>query len=236
VSLVRDLRADPPLLHGGGECWALAWDALEWLESTLRPEMTTLETGCGLSTIVFAAARTDHESITIDASEVDRVQAECRARGIDDARVSYRVAPSHDALPASERRPLDLALIDGAHGFPYPILDWWFLAPRLKVDGILLVDDAFLPPVAVLVDHLRSSSAWEWQEVFGDRTVVLRKRSDELPSFEWTKEKLGTGASFRHAPRRRRALASAVHRAAGTRLGQQGMRLGGPLLRRVRFR
>jgi hypothetical protein len=235
-SLIREFRADPPLLHGGGQCWGLAWDALEWLERHLRAEMSTLETGCGLSTIVFAAAGTDHEVITVDEAEIERVRSECRAREIDDSRVRFRVAPSHEALPSSSPRPLDLALIDGAHGFPYPILDWWHLAPRVKVGGLLLVDDAFLPPVAVLVDHLKSSSAWERVDVFGDRTVVLRKRSDGLPSYEWTREKLGTGPSFRHASRRRRVLASAVYRAAETRLGRHGVRLGGPLLRRLRFR
>jgi hypothetical protein len=235
-SLTRDLRAAPPLLHGGGQCWGLAWGALEWLERHLAAEMSTLETGCGLSTIVFAAAGSEHEAIAVDPAEFERVRAECQARGIDHSHVRFRLGASHEALAQSESRPLDLALIDGAHGFPYPILDWWYLAPRTKVGGIVLVDDAFLPPVAVLVDHLKASSAWEPVEIFGDRTVALRKRSDELPSFEWTREKIGTGPSFRHASARRRPLASVVYHAAGTRLGREGIRLGGPLLRRARRR
>jgi hypothetical protein len=235
-SLTSELRAAPPLLHGGGQCWGLAWHALEWLERQLRPGTATLETGCGLSTIVFAAAGTDHETIAVDEGEFERVRSECAARGIDHSRVRFHLAPSHEALPLAPPTPLDVALIDGAHGFPYPILDWWYIAPRVNVGGCILVDDAFLPPVAVLVDHLRASSAWEPDGVFGDRTIVLRKRSDELPSFEWTRERIGTRTSFRHVPRRRRAFASAVHRAAGTRLGRGGVRLGAPLLRRVRRR
>ena len=34
-------------------------------------------------------------------------------------------------------------LVDGAHGsFPYPILDWWHLAVRVR--GTMLLDDAYL--------------------------------------------------------------------------------------------
>ena len=57
ATLTDRLRAAPPGIHGAGdEYWGLAWPALEWLEAELRPEMATLETGSGASTIVFAAA------------------------------------------------------------------------------------------------------------------------------------------------------------------------------------
>jgi len=42
-------------------------------------------------------------------------------------------------------------LIDGAHGFPYPILDWWYVAPHVKVGGHVLLDDAYLPAVPAIV-------------------------------------------------------------------------------------
>jgi predicted O-methyltransferase YrrM len=111
-------------LHGAGdEFWGLDWAALAWLERELEPGLGTVETGAGTSTIVFAAAGTEHEAVTPDPTEEKRIRAECDRRGISTARLSFRIGLSHEVLPTLAERPLDLVLIDGAHGFPYPTLD-----------------------------------------------------------------------------------------------------------------
>src|SRR5437763_8263315 len=145
--------------------------------------MATLETGSGSSTIVFAAAGASHEAVTPDAAEEARVRGECEQRGIDSSSVRFRIGPSHEVLPRLEPRPLDLVLVDGAHGFPYPILDWWYVAPRVRVGGVVLLDDAYMPPVAALVDALRAQPAWEVAGPIGERTVAVRKLAEGLPPF-----------------------------------------------------
>ena len=161
-ALTDQLRRDPPGLHAGGEeYWGLAWEALEWLERELRPGMATLETGSGASTLVFAAAGSDHEAVTPAADEEERFRAQAAARGIDASRVAFRIGLSHEVLPGLEQRPLDLVLVDGAHGFPYPTLDWWHVAPRVKVGGRVLLDDAYMPPVRAIVEALRADPSWE---------------------------------------------------------------------------
>jgi hypothetical protein len=122
-------------------------------------------------------------------------------------------------LPALPPRELDLVLVDGAHGFPYPILDWWFLAPRLRVGGLMLLDDAYMPPVRVVVDALRAQPGWEVAAAIGHRTVAVRKVSEELPHWDWSGEPVGGRMSFRYLPPGRRAAASATHRAFTTDLG-----------------
>jgi len=219
-SLTRDLRRAVPLLHGDGdECWGLAWPALAWLESELRSGMATLETGAGTSTLVFAAAGTEHESVTPESAEEDRVRAECARRNISSARVNFRIGPSHEVLPKLPYRPLDLVLIDGAHGFPYPLLDWWYLAPRLRVGGQMVLDDCYMPPVAVLLDFLREQASWKIEELLGRRTVVVRKLSDEAPAYVWRGESIGGKLTFRHLPAVRRARAAIEHRILESRLG-----------------
>ncbi len=220
TTLTSRLRASPPGIHGAGnEYWGLAWPALEWLEAELREGMATLETGSGASTIVFAAAGTDHVAVTPDPEEEGRVRAACRELDVSSERVSFEVGYSHDVLPRLSDRALDLALLDGAHGFPYPILDWWHLAPTLKVGGRMLLDDAYMPPVAVVLDHARSSKAWEVEHAISYRTVVLRKRADELPPFDWEGERLGGHMTFRYLPPAERVVASTRHRLFSTRAG-----------------
>ena len=218
--LTDDLRSSPPGLHGvGDEYWGLAWAALEWLEDNVSPGMATLETGSGSSTLVFAARRAEHEAITPDPAEEKRIRGECDRRGIPSGGVRFLVGPSHEVLPRWEPRPLDLVLVDGAHGFPYPILDWWYVAPHVRVGGVVLLDDAYMPPVRVLVDALREQPAWEVAAPIGHRTVAVRKVTDELPTFDWSGERLGGRMSFGYLPPARRAAASIRHRAFTTGLG-----------------
>ncbi len=122
-------------------------------------------------------------------------------------------------LAAREPRPLDLALIDGAHGFPYPVLDWWYLAPQIKIGGLVVLDDAYMPPVGMIVDFLRRSPAWEVLPAIGYRTVPVRKLADGLPPFDWEGERLGGGLSFDYLPAGQRIVASPRHRFFSSRAG-----------------
>jgi hypothetical protein len=194
---------------------------LAWLERELRAELATLETGAGASTLVFAAAGTEHEAVTPVEAERERILAECERRGISAERVTFHIGPSQEVLPVLDPRPLDLVLIDGAHGFPYPILDWWFLAPRLRVGGLLIVDDAYLPPVGLLVDFLRAQAAWEVAARPGRRTVVFRKLAEAEPGPDWSG---GGRMSFRYLPPLRRARAAIEHRVLESRPVQAVLR------------
>lgn len=219
-SLTDRLRTLPPGLHGeGSEFWGLAWPALRWLEREVKPGMRTLETGAGSSTLAFAAGGAEHVAVTPDAGEETRIRAQADRFGIDHSHVRFEVGPSHEVLPRLEPAPLDLVLVDGAHGFPYPVLDWWFAAPYLRVGGRMLLDDAYMPPVAMLVDALRGQDGWAVEGNAGYRTVVVRKTAEAIPHWDWEGERLGGRLSFRYLPPRERAVAAVRHRVFSTRAG-----------------
>ena len=230
--LTDDLRASPPGLHGAGdEYWGLAWAALAWLEENVSAGMATLETGSGSSTLVFAARGAEHEAVTPDPAEEERIRRECERRGIDSSSVRFRIGLSHEVLPRLEPRPLDLVLLDGAHGFPYPVLDWWYVAPHVRVGGLVLLDDAYMPPVRVLVDALRKQPAWEVAAAVGPRTVAVRKVAEGLPPFDWHGEPIGGRMSFRYLPPGPRLVASARQRIFSTGPGLWLVRRRRPTLR-----
>jgi hypothetical protein len=145
--------------------------------------------------------------------------------------VRFLIGPSHEVLPRWEPRPLDLVLVDGAHGFPYPVLDWWYVAPHVRVGGLVLLDDAYMPPVRVLVDALRNQPGWEVAAAIGQRTVAVRKVADELPPFDWSGERLGGRMSFRYLPPGPRLVASARQRIFSTGLGLWLVKRRRPALR-----
>ncbi len=218
-SLTESLRRVPPSLHGSRECWGLAWEALAWLEENVTAEMATLETGAGASTMVFAAAGSQHEAITPDPEEERRIRRACDERGIDHSGVTFRLGRSHEVLPALAARRLDLVLVDGAHGFPYPILDWWYLASHLTEGGRMVLDDAYLPAVAAIVDYVRKSDAWELEEPVSFRTACIRKLRHEDPPSDADALAAHGRMSFAYLPRGRRLAASARTRVFSTRAG-----------------
>jgi hypothetical protein len=233
-SLAAQFKAEPPSLHATGEvCGGLHWAALEWLERTVQPGWATIETGAGLSTLVLASRGAVHEAVTPSQDEADRIRAEAERLEISLEHVRFRIGSSHEELPRWDARPLDLALLDGAHGFPYPILDWWYIAPHLKPGGYLLLDDAYMDAVGTLVDFLRSRPAWDVQSAAGYRTLIVRKLEDELPPFDSLGEEGVGRVSFGYLPPHKRAVASVRHRMFSTRAGLavvRGVRRHAPFL------
>src|SRR4051794_10987126 len=153
--------------------------------------MATLETGAGSSTLAFAQGGADHVAVTPSPGEEERIRAQADLMGIDHSKVRFEIGPSHEVLPRLDARPLDLVLVDGAHGFPYPVLDWWFTAEQLKVGGRVLLDDAYMPPVAMLVDALREQPGWEFDGNAGYRTAIVRKTAETIPHWDWEGERIG---------------------------------------------
>ncbi|HEY5287842.1 MAG TPA: class I SAM-dependent methyltransferase [Solirubrobacteraceae bacterium] len=218
--VARKVWARAPLMHGDQQnyCFSLSLEALQWLEDHVEPSMRTLETGSGASTIVFASRGSRHTAISPRAAEHEAIRAYCNGQSIDVSNVTFVAEPSHIAL-ARESEPIDIVLLDGAHGFPYPVLDWFEIQSKLREGGMLLVDDSYIPTVNMLVRFLRHSPDWEYIGAPGGRTTVFRKVKDGLPSFfDWQAVE-SARVSFSYLPLGQRLPAFATyvitHRAPG---------------------
>jgi hypothetical protein len=179
-----------------------------------------LETGLGISTVLFAAWSSSHICVVHSTEEVRRFRDYADARGIDLGHVQFEIGSSEDVLPTLRVAPLDVVFIDGGHGFPTPIIDWYYGSRLLRASGIVVIDDIQLPAVSkFLVGFLRKDPRWE--RVGGDREkwVAYRKSPGvELPE-EWTSQ------SF---------LGRARYGSLRTRVVRSARHAGGRALRRVR--
>lgn len=175
-------------LHAGG---AAAWDAsdavLAYLERTLQSGWRTLETGAGRSTLLFAQKGCLHHAVTPSGSEIAAIQTSAEAEGVDLSAVSFHKGFSQDVLPRLEAGEFDLVFIDGGHGFPIPAVDFQFLAPRLAVGGLLLIDDVDLWTGDMIVQVLRRDAGWRFDGKLKGRTAVFRKLQPYV-AHEWTKQ------------------------------------------------
>ena len=185
--MIERLIRDNPEFHeykGVATSWSVHPETLRFLHELLQPGMTTLETGCGQTTVVFSIANTTHTCITPNEAEVSRIRAYCHQLHLPD---NFRFLPesSDVALPSGEDIPgeLDVVFIDGAHRFPLPIIDWYYTAPRLKKGGIVAVDDFTMPSVRILFDFLRMETEWKQIEI-SENTAFFEKRGDPFIDFE----------------------------------------------------
>jgi len=180
--------------------------------------------------VIFAARGAKHTAISPVADEHERIRRYCAEHGIASENVRFIAESSHTALLNGwKAEPLDIVLIDGAHSFPFPVLDWTYTAPHLKVGGMMMVDDAYQPAVNVLARYLRSDPGWQLEIVPGHRTPVFRKLTDAAMSFNWDDHALGR-VRFDYLPPRRRIAASARYRlleptALGTALPKLAQRV-----------
>jgi Methyltransferase domain len=189
---LSDLLKDPPKPHkdsdGSHIVFGLTAAALQFIYDNVNDRCTTLETGCGLSTVVFALKGSRHTVIAPAPSEFEITRTYCRDRGIPTDQILFIPEASQTALPALKLLPLDLVLIDGGHGFPAPYIDWFYTAGKLKKQGFLIVDDIGLWSCEILREFLLEQPHWELVEEYQGRTSVFRKLKDDSEWLEWTEQ------------------------------------------------
>jgi hypothetical protein len=190
---LADVLNDPPKPHqhpkdGGWMVWGLTEEALRFIYENVNSDWTTLETGCGLSTVVFALRGSRHTVIAPAPKEFEITKTYCRERNIPTGQITFVTEPSQKVLPHLETGPLDLVLIDGGHGFPTPYLDWFFTAGKLKKGGLLILDDIGLWSCQILRDFLMEQPEWEYVTEYQERTAIFRKIADGSEWLEWTEQ------------------------------------------------
>lgn len=171
-----------PLLHSTSSGvktadWALDTDTLDYLATVVTEGWTTIETGCGYSTLVLAAGGATHTAISPNGDEHAAIAEWAESHAIDLHRVTFVTAASHVGLPKLDPVTVDLLLIDGSHALPAPFVDWYLVADRLRQGGLVVVDDTQLPAPAALAKFLRGDrSRWSRETVLS-RSEIFRKLS-----------------------------------------------------------
>jgi hypothetical protein len=220
MDVVAQLLKDRPVFHLGGTArWDVLPGTLSAIQERVRDGDRTLETGCGASTVVFAAQGAHHTSISPDPSEHENVRAYCEQIGVDPSRLDFIAVSSDSVLPElCTDRVLDAAFIDGAHTFPYPAVDWHYVARALKIGGWLLLDDIPIPAVSFVFKYMQSDPSWRLEEILDERTAAFTLISE--PTLEdWTVQPFNRRPDYSFASLPDRARLSAASEVARLRTG-----------------
>lgn len=220
--IINRILAEKPAFHawpdGTAANWSVAPDVLRFLAELVIPGMNTLETGAGQTTVAFAARGAQHVCITPDRDQGHRIRDYLERLGVD-APVHFIHQSSDEALPAGHGIPdrLDLVLIDGAHRFPLPILDWYYTQARVPVGGVMVVDDYKMPSVRILYDFLAGEPEWALMRAF-EVTAFFRRVKETVEVWDWAdqtinkphldqfRRKLGNGSASQYLSGRLKRL------------------------------
>ena len=226
---LKTLLLHPPKIHEHGNQLISDWridntTCLE-LNSRLKPGLKTLETGAGLSTIIFAANGCQHTCVTPGKGQADRIQDYCRSAGIDISNVKFIIDKSSEVIHQLPRSEFDLILIDGCHGFPSIFVDLYYAAKLLKIGGTLIIDDMHIFTCQLTARFLQSDPGWN-VELKTRRVAFSVKIADTIDE-EWTSQRFVVKRSSRRPLLRAWNFCLNVSRPLRSRVGLTGNQLRG---------
>lgn len=179
------------------------WDAMApaALAGILRrgPFRSSVETGCGGSTIVLSHASDRHTAFAIEGK--DRTIAELRKHGdLLGERVTFVEGETKDTLPRYEFcGEVDLALLDGPHAYPLPQVELAYIFPWIGLGGWLVVDDIQIPSVHELFLFLRKEPSVTLEEVVVRTAFFRRTAAIDLGPDGWELQGINRRTVFRYS-------------------------------------
>jgi hypothetical protein len=188
-ALENQFTSGPREVEGaGGRSYAIGHAVLRYLADIPPSQGTSVETGCGYTTVVLANVFATHICVNPDIASNrlvrEFVERQCGATGLQHVEEN-----SDQGLPrlVADGRRVELAVIDGNHSHPFPLLDFHYVDQMLTRDGLLLVDNIEIPAVQELTEYLEFERAYRLDQLI-DNCAVYRKVSDR--QFGWQSQTL----------------------------------------------
>lgn len=177
--LLSELALLPPDWHAAG---CLEMPNIEALARHVaaRRIRHSVETGAGRTTLLLSHLSEDHTVFALDAGDSLRCTREHPL--LNAATTHFVEGPSQRTIfthPLAD--PLQLVLLDGPHGFPFPNLEYWRFYPSLEANGLLVIDDVHIPTIRQLFDFLVEDPMFRLLEVVGKTAFFERT---ETPTFD----------------------------------------------------
>ncbi len=180
--LVQSVVEIAPNLHGSGTFSKAPLRALARYAAQSGGIQCSVETGSGASTLLLSHLSGRHLAFTVDSGtgSLENVKSSPLFRSEN---VTVIEGPTQLTLPRfSFRDPIQLALIDGPHGFPFPDLDYYYIYPHIERDGVLVLDDIQIRSIHNLFEFLSADDMWHLDEVVENTSFFRRTEAPTFPT------------------------------------------------------
>ena len=168
-----------PSLHRAGKFSNTALEAIV-RHASQREVSCSAETGSGVSTLLFSHISRRHTVFALDDG-TDSIRAVQTSPFLRPDVVTFIEGPSQLTLPSHRfEHTLQLALIDGPHGYPFPDLEYYYFYEHLDENALLIVDDIHIRSISNLFEFLRADDMFDLTEVV-ESTAFFRRTS--APTF-----------------------------------------------------
>ena len=125
----------------------------------------SMETGSGKTTLLFSNISKSHKVFAIegDNGSITNVR---KSSLFNSEAVEFIEGPTQLTLPVHTfENKLQVAFIDGPHGYPFPELEYLYIYPHLDENALLIVDDIHIPTIHRLFEFLKEDDMFTLLEV-----------------------------------------------------------------------
>lgn len=189
-NILNRLEELPQDWHGSGPLDHNVLRALAGHCNTYGEVQCSAETGAGKSTLFFSQISRHHTAFALDVgNSLSRVkQSELLQAG----HVEFVEGPTQLTVPKYVfAEKLDVVLIDGPHGYPFPDLEYYYFYPQIKNKGLLIIDDINIPSIKRMVEIINKDAMFDCIDAIGKTMFFQRTDAplfDPLADGWWEQE------------------------------------------------
>jgi hypothetical protein len=176
AELIGDIAALPAKWHGVGSVDVDVLLAIARYAEGVGPIRHSVETGSGKTTLLFSHLSADHRVFAINEGEsISQVRHSPLFRAESTTYIEGPTQATLQQYAFSDK--VQIALIDGPHGYPFPDLEYFYLYPNIETGGLLIIDDILIPSIGRMFEVIKADDMFELVDVVSSNTALF-KRTD----------------------------------------------------------
>lgn len=187
--LLADIASLPT--HYAGPLYQRALEAIVRHVGS-NPILHSVETGAGHSTLLLSHLSQDHKVFSIAGPDAEYLKMFQSSSLLNRSSVEFIEGPTQRTLPLFRfTDPIQLALIDGPHSYPFPDLEYYYIYPHLDRGALLIVDDIQIPTIQNLFAFLKEDEMFQLVEVVGTTAFFRRTHAPvfDPPADAWEEQR-----------------------------------------------
>ena len=172
-NVLDEIAKLPADWHKSGSVSPIILRAIGKHSSGIGEINNTAETGSGKTTMLFSHLSKKHTVFALD--NWNSMSAVKNSILFKSENVTFIEGPTQITLPQfSFTEKLDIVLLDGPHGYPFPDLEYFYFYPHIRTGGLLLIDDILIPTLKRMFQILKADDMWELLEVIENFAIFKR--------------------------------------------------------------